>query len=156
MRFAFPAEVSGAPDGVTVAFPDVPGAITEGGTRIEALQRAPDALISMLSSLVEDGAAIPAPSPAHGRPVVPVSAMAAAKFALHEAMLGARLSNIELGRRLDLDEKAVRRLRDPLHRSHIGAVEAALRELGRRLIVEIDEEPTAAKPFNAARRSAAP
>lgn len=139
MRYAFPAEVTEAPDGVTVSFPDVPGAITEGDTLAEALQRAPDALVSMLSSLVEDGAALPIPSPARGGPLVTVTALEAAKLALHAAMFGARMSNAELGRRLGLDEKSVRRLRDPLHRSHIGAVEAALRELGRRLVVEVDD-----------------
>jgi antitoxin HicB len=52
-------------------------------------------------------------------------------------MLVAGMSNVVLGRRLGLEEKAVRRLRDPLHRSHIGAVEAALRLLGKRLEVTV-------------------
>ena len=63
--------------------------------------------------------------------------LVAAKLALHDAMLAAGMSNVVLGRRLGLEEKAVRRLRDPLHRSHIGAVEAALRMLGRRLVVDV-------------------
>jgi hypothetical protein len=58
---------------------------------------------------------------------------------LHDAMLSAGISNVELGRRLDLEEKAVRRLRDPLHRSHIGQIEAALRLLGRRLEIRVLE-----------------
>jgi antitoxin HicB len=53
-------------------------------------------------------------------------------------MVAAKISNVELGRRLGLDEKAVRRLRDPLHRSHIGQVEAALEELGRRLELVVE------------------
>ena len=48
-------------------------------------------------------------------------------------MLTAGLSNLELGRRLGVDEKAVRRLRDPLHRSHIEAVEAVPRLLGKQI-----------------------
>jgi hypothetical protein len=44
---------------------------------------------------------------------------------------------VELARRLEIDEKSVRRLRDPLHRSHIGHIEAALRVLGKRLAVEV-------------------
>ena len=52
-------------------------------------------------------------------------------------MLAGGVSNVELARRLGLEEKAVRRLRDPLHRSHIGAVEAALRVLGQRLVVDV-------------------
>jgi antitoxin HicB len=47
------------------------------------------------------------------------------------------VSNVELARRLGTDEKAVRRLRDPLHGSRIEAVEAALRALGKRLEVSV-------------------
>ena len=75
------------------------------------------------------------PSPARGRPVVAVPALTAAKLALHEAMVPGSVSNVELARRLGTDEKAVRRLRDPLHGSRIEAVEAALRALGKRLEV---------------------
>ena len=35
--------------------------------------------------------------------------------------------------------QAVRRLRDPLHRSHIGQIEAALRLLGKRLEIRVLE-----------------
>ena len=52
-------------------------------------------------------------------------------------MLAAGLSNVELGRKLGLDEKSVRRLRDPLHRNRIGAVEAASRALGKRVEVNV-------------------
>ena len=66
-----------------------------------------------------------------------VPALIAAKLALHEAMLSGGVSNVELARRLGTDEKAVRRLRDPLHGSRIEAVEAALRALGKRLEVSV-------------------
>jgi len=139
MRYAYPATVLEESDGVTVSFPDVPGAITCGDTREEALERGQDALISMLSVYVEENRPLPRPSPARGRPLIPVAALDAAKLALHDAMLAAHMSNVELGRRLGLDEKQVRRLRDPLHQSHIGKVEAALRILGKRLEVEVKE-----------------
>ena len=57
--------------------------------------------------------------------------------ALHEAMVAAKVSNVELGRRMGLGENSVRRLRDPIHRSHVGQVEAALRTLGRRMVLEV-------------------
>ena len=136
MRYAYPYVMEHAEDGITVTFPDVPGAITCGTTEAEAAARAEDALVSMLAALVDDGAAIPSPSPTHGRPLALVPPLEAAKLALHSAMLAQGVSNVELGRRLGLDEKAVRRLRDPLHRSHIGQVEAALRSLGQRVAVE--------------------
>lgn len=137
MRFAYPIEVNEAADGVTVAFPDVPEAITDGGTRAEAIERAADALVSALSFYVEDGEPLPRPSPAKGRPTISVTALEAAKLALHDAMTEAGLSKIELARRMDKDERAIRRLLDPLHRSHIGEVETALRGLGKRVEVSV-------------------
>ena len=138
MRYAYPANLEWEPDrsAVTVTFDDLPGT-TFGGTEAEALARAEDLLETALSVFTDDGLPTPKPGPAKGRPLVFVHPLAAAKLALHDAMLEAGMSNVELGRRLDLDEKAVRRLRDPLHRSHIGQVEAALRQLGKRLEVQV-------------------
>ena len=139
MRYAYPVDVLVAGDGVTVTCPDIPELVTEGRTRAEALERAADALVTALSLYVEDGRALPHPSPARGRSIVSVSILEAAKLALHDAMSACGISNVELGRTLMLDEKAVRRLRDPLHRSHIGTVEAALRILGKRVEIDISE-----------------
>jgi antitoxin HicB len=139
MRYAYPADVLEAPDGVTVMFPDVPEAIACGNTTTEALAQSQDALVSALSFYVDDGKGLPKPSDARGRPVVAVTILEAAKLALHDAMVTAKLSNVDLARRLGLDEKAVRRLRDPLHRSHVGQVEAALHELGRRVELVVED-----------------
>lgn len=139
MRYCYAVDLEKEPNGhVTASFAGLPGA-TWGDTEAEALARAGDLLVSSLALLVEDNCPIPSPSPPRGRPVMSVPALAAAKLALHDAMLRARLSNVELGHRLGLDEKQVRRLRDPLHRSHIDKVEAALRILGKRLEVEVRE-----------------
>ena len=137
MRYAYPVDVVEAADGVTITCPDVPEMVTGGTTRGEAVERAADALVTALSLYVDDGRPLPRPSAGHGRPVVSVTALEATKLALHDAMLAAGLSNVELGRKLGLDEKSVRRLRDPLHRSHIGTVEAALRALGKRVEVSV-------------------
>ena len=75
----------------------------------------------------------------HARPIVAATALEATKLALHDAMLAAGLSDVELGRKLGLDEKSIRRLRDPLHRSHIGTMEAALRALGKPVEVSVAE-----------------
>ena len=140
MRYAYPFVMeSQAEGGFTVTFPDVPEAITEGDTAEEARERAEDALVTALSFYTDDARPLPAPSAARGRPVAMVPPLVAAKLALHGAMLAAGISNVELGRQLGLDEKAVRRLRDPLHRSHIGQIEAALRLLGKRLEVRVLE-----------------
>ncbi len=140
MRYAYPANLEWEPDrsAITVTFDDLPGA-TFGATEGEALARAEDLLETALSFYTDDGIPAPRPTPAKGRPVVHPRPLVAAKMALHDAMLAAGISNVELGRRLNLDEKAVRRLRDPLHRSHIGQIEAALRLLGKRLEVRVLE-----------------
>ena len=140
MRYAYPYRMEPQPEGgFTVIFPDVPEAVTEGDTIGEARERAEDALVSALSFYTEDGKPLPSPSPARGRAVAMVPPLVAAKLALHDALLSAGISNVELGRQLDLDEKSVRRLRDPLHRSHIGQIETALRFLGKRLEVRVLE-----------------
>jgi antitoxin HicB len=140
MRYAYPFDMEPQPEGgFTVTFPDVPEAITEGDTVGEARERAEDALVTALGFYTDDGKKLPEPSAAEGRPVAVVPPLVAAKLALHDAMLAAGLSNVELARRMDLDEKAVRRLRDPLHRSHIEKVAAALRLLGKRLNVDAVE-----------------
>jgi antitoxin HicB len=120
--------------------------VTEGATRAEALARASDALVTALSFYVDENRALPRPSPAHGRPIVAVPTLEAAKLALHEAMLAAGISNVELARKLGSDEKSVRRLRDPLHGSRIEAVEAALHALGRRIEVTVASERQALWP----------
>lgn len=140
MRFAWPAEIREEDGGFSIEFPDVPGAITWGSTRAEVMERGSDALVSLISAMIEEGEAIPAASPAQGRPEISVPPLDAAKIALHSAMLERGMSKVELGRRLGLDEKAVRRLLDPLHRSHIEKLDAALHILGRRLEISVYED----------------
>ena len=137
MHYAWPVEPLKEPEGVTVNCPDVPEMVTCGWTVAEALEETLDALVTALSFCADGGRKLPSPSPARGRPVVAVPALVAAKLALHEAMVRGGVSNVELGRRLGTDEKAVRRLRDPLHGSRIEMVEAALRALGKRLEVSV-------------------
>jgi antitoxin HicB len=136
MRYAYPYELSRqAEGGFTVTFPDVPEAITQGGTEAEAAEMAEDALVAALSFYTDSGEPLPSPSPARGRRLAHVPVLVAAKLALHDAMLAMGISNVALSRRLDVDEKIVRRLRDPLHKSRIEKIGEALRSLGK--IIEV-------------------
>lgn len=140
MRYAYPFDMAPQPEGgYTVTFPDIPEAITEGDTKDEAAARAGSALLTALSFYTDEGRPLPKPSPARGRPVALAPPLVAAKLALHDAMLAAGMSNTALATAMRLDEKSVRRLRDPLHRSHIGQLDAALRVLGKRLEVRVLE-----------------
>lgn len=136
MRYEYPVDLIREKDGrVSVVFDGLPGS-TWGANKTEALARAKNALATVLSGYVDENHPVPTPKPARGRPVVALGALEAGKLALYNAMLSTGISNVELARRIGTDEKSVRRLHDPLHRSHIGQVETALAALGLRLSVE--------------------
>ena len=138
MRYAYPANLKPDDDGdagFTVTFDGTPG-VTHGRSRDEALRQAVDCLISIVSIHVEDGVAMPVPQAADGRPMVALPFLVSAKAALHDAMVTQGVTVADLARRIGIHEKAIRRLRDPLHGSKIEAVEAALRHLGITAVLE--------------------
>lgn len=140
MRLAYPYELNAQPEGgFTITFPDVPEAITQGETEQEAAAMAEDALVTALSFYTDDAKPLPHPSPARGRRIVHVPPLVAAKLVLHDAMLATGVSNVDLARRLGVDEKVVRRLHDPLYKSRIDRVDKALRTLGKRIELVVRE-----------------
>jgi antitoxin HicB len=139
MRYAYLYVLHPQPEGdVTVTFPDVPEAITQGDSEEEAATMAEDAPVTALSFHMDKAERLPRPSPAEGRPLAYLPPLVAAKLALHDAMIIAGVSNVALARQLGTDEKTVRRLRDPLHQSRINQVDAALRVLGKRMGIAIE------------------
>ncbi len=139
MHYAYPYELVPQPEGgFTVIFPDVPEAITQGETPQEAAAMAEDALLTALSFYTDNRERPPLASPAHGRPVARLPALAAAKLALHEAAIDAGLSDATLARQLGIDEEAVRQMRNPLFDGSIDAIDAALRVLGKRIGIVIE------------------
>ncbi len=140
MRFAYPYELTPQPEGgFTVTFPDVPEAISQGETEEEAAMMAEDALVTALSFYTDDFEPLPHPSPARGRRLAHVPPLVAAKLLLHDTMLIAGVSNVDLACRLGVDEKVARRLRDPLYKSRIDRVDKALRALGKRIEIRVRE-----------------
>jgi antitoxin HicB len=67
----------------------------------------------------------------------------AAKLAVLEAFRDAGISKSELARRIGKDEKEVRRILDPRHPTKLPALTAALRALGKRLVVGVMEAEAA-------------
>ena len=136
---AYPATLTPDPDGgFTVTFRDVPEAITEGGSRDEALTRAKDALESALAMYI--AAKEPLPKSSAAQPdeiIVPLSALGMAKTALYEAMRDQKVGRAELASRLRWHLPQVNRVLDPRHASKMEQVEAALAALGLRLIVDV-------------------
>uniref|UniRef100_UPI003BACAB70 type II toxin-antitoxin system HicB family antitoxin n=1 Tax=Stappia sp. TaxID=1870903 RepID=UPI003BACAB70 len=140
MTLAYPALIEPGDDGLAliVSFPDVPEAITEGDTREEALENAVEAL--GLALLTYPRRNLPLPVPGETRAdLVPVSVApaTAAKLAVLDTFREAGISKTELSRRMNLDEKEVRRILDPVHATKIGKLDAALAALGRRMVLTV-------------------
>jgi antitoxin HicB len=125
---------------VVVTFPDVPEVVTQGRGKADARTMAEEALGLVLLNYLRRGMLLPRPR-AKGRELVEISVApdVAAKLAVLEAFKAANISKSELARRLGKDEKEVRRILDPKHATKLLALTAALRALGKRLVVGFAE-----------------
>ncbi|NNJ94245.1 MAG: type II toxin-antitoxin system HicB family antitoxin, partial [Halobacteria archaeon] len=105
----------------------------------DALREAADALEEAIAGRINRGEMIPPPGRVRARHVVvPVPAQMAVKGALYMAVKETGIRNAELAKRLHADEKEVRRLLDPHHRSKLPRLEAALDALGRKLVIAVN------------------
>jgi antitoxin HicB len=124
--------------GLVVSFPDLPEAITQGRDMADARAMAEEALGLALLTYAARGLSLPKPR-ASGRKLVAVAVApdVAAKLAVLESFTAAGISKSELARRIGKDEKEVRRILDPKHATKLPALTAALRALGKRLVVGV-------------------
>lgn len=127
-------------DTILVSFPDLPGAISFGADRDEALARGRDALISIIEALINHRKPIPMPTEGRGSAVY-VPALLEAKIALHNEMLAQSVNKSELGRRLDQHLPQIDRLVDVRHGSQLDQLEAAFEALGKRLTIRVEDSP---------------
>ncbi len=125
---------------VVVTFPDVPEAITQGRGKADARAMAEEALGLALLSYRERDKPLPKPR-AKGRELIDIAVApdVAAKLAVLEAFAASSLSKSELARRIGKHEKEVRRILDPKHPTKLPALTAALRALGKRLVIGVIE-----------------
>jgi antitoxin HicB len=129
---------------VVITFPDVPEAISQGRGEADARAMAEEALGLTLLAYLRRGAPLPKPR-ARGRGLVDVAVApeVAAKLAVLESFAQAGITKSELARRIGKDEKEVRRILDPKHPTKLPALTAALRALGKRLVVGVTEAEAA-------------
>jgi antitoxin HicB len=126
--------------GIVVSFPDVPEAITQGDNEADAFTQAEEALGLALLSYAERGLPLPKAT-ARGKDLVGIAVdpEIAAKLAVIEAVREAGITKSELARRIDKNEKEVRRILDPKHATKLATLTAVLRKLGRRLVIGVEE-----------------
>jgi antitoxin HicB len=123
-------------DTYVVTFPDVPEAITYGDTKTEALERAPEALLTIFDAFMKDRREIPAPSVTRGT-AIELPPLECTKLELYRAMRAEHVGKAELARRLDWHLPQVDRVLNIRHGSQLDQLDAAFRVLGKRLSITV-------------------
>jgi antitoxin HicB len=137
---AYPAFFEPEPEGgFTVTFPEAGIAATYGANWQEALAQAEDMLEEAVLGMIAHGEDVPRPASLSTgdrlRPAVHLPAPTAAKLEIYRAMRDAGLGEEQLAVRLGWQPAQVTRLFDSRRPVRLDHVEAALRALGRRLVV---------------------
>lgn len=122
-----------------VTCPDLPEVTSWGEDEADALHRAADAIEEALAARIAHRDDIPEPSPARGRPAPSIPPLTLAKVALYRATRASGISKAELGRRLGWHAPQIDRLFDLRHHSKIEQIDQALRALGKRLILSVQD-----------------
>ena len=139
--YSYPAEINLDEDGRhVVSFPDFGWGATDGATLDEALAEARDLLRELIACTMREARDLPEPSaPAGWHMFIVPPVQTALKAAFYEAFRGTGLSRRDLARRLGVAESEVRRMLNPDHATRAAAIDRALRQLGRRVIVSVDK-----------------
>jgi antitoxin HicB len=127
---------------VLVTCPDLPEITTFGEDAEDALHRASDAIEEGLAARISRREEIPAPSRVskqRHRHLVRLPPLTVAKVELYRAARSQGVSKAELARRLGWHGPQVDRLFDLNHRSTIEHIDQALRAVGKRLHVRIED-----------------
>lgn len=140
-QFNYPVTLTKQKEGgYLVQFEDFPEAITQGDTIENALNEAIDCLEEAIANRIQMKLDIPAPTQLHFKkhqhPISPHTTFSA-KIALYRTMREQKLTNLSLAKKLNCDEKEVRRLLDPHYNSKLPRIEQALNLLGKKLQLEV-------------------
>lgn len=140
-RFEYPARVERDEGGFfLVTFPDFPEAATDSRSLDQVPVEAVDCLEEAVAGRIKRGEDIPRSSRAEPNSiVVALPALYALKAALYLAAREARLSHGDLAAKLGKKKGEVERLLDPSQPSPAPALEAALRTVGKRVQVTIED-----------------
>lgn len=126
--------------GFHVRFPDLPEALTGGADLEDTRQQAADCLAEALAGRIRRGDRIPRPAkPKRGHHSIGVPLYLAPKLALYLAMRDRGMRKTELAKRLGVSETVVRRMLDPKHATKPEKIQAALAELGKRIVLTFED-----------------
>ena len=140
--YLYPAMATPEPEGgTTVAFRDLPEAITCGDNDEEVMAMAREVLELAVAERMDRGEEVPAASAAEpGDILVRLRPLLAAKAALHNALKRSQTTKSDLARRLGVNEAVVRRMLQPRRATRIDSLATALEALGATLQVTVATE----------------
>lgn len=138
--FTYPVELT--PDeegGFVISFPDFDEAISQGENILDCLEEASDCLAEAVAGRIDDGEEIPSPSVINEYSVsLPTQLLL--KTAIYVELKKQGINNVELAKKLHVDEKAVRRMIDPHHGTRVPTLEKALQAMGKKVLVEVVDQ----------------
>jgi len=138
----YPAVVERDDNGTwLVTFPDFDDAVTFGDTREQALAHAVDALETVIISRMNHKLAVPTPSPGRGKPLVSISPLTAAKALLYSELRAQNISIRQLAQKLKCEYPVAHRLLDVSRKTQVNEIAKALRVLGKRAIIGVQNNP---------------
>jgi antitoxin HicB len=123
-----------------VTCPDLPEVTTFGEDEEDARVRGLDAIEEALAARIAHREEIPVSSAAHGRPVVSLPPLTAAKVELYQATREKGISKAALGRALGLHGPQVDRLLNVRHSSKIEQIDRAFRTMGKHLEITVHDD----------------
>ena len=140
-KFEYAVKLTPAKEGgFIVTCRDLPEVITQGEDIQDALEQASDAMAEAFDIRIEDELDFPVPAaPKRREHKVSPPAEMVAKAALYVAMQEAGFSKSQLARKLEVNEKEVRRMLDPHHSTRLPSLDRAIRALGKKLTVSLEE-----------------
>lgn len=139
MLQSYPVTFTPDENGTIIAeFPDIPEAVTVGSDEKNAVEWAQDALIVALTGYMEDRRDIPPPSKAKkGQKSVHLPPQIAMKLAIYQSMRDQKVTQAALSECLHVDGRQVRRILDLNHNTTLYQLTAALKCLGKELVIDI-------------------
>jgi antitoxin HicB len=125
--------------GFHVRFPDLPEALTAGDDIEDTYLQAVDCLAEAIAGRIARGDAIPSPSRMkRGQHSIGVPLYLAPKLALYLALRERRMANTDLAKQLGVSETVIRRMLNPKHNTKPEKIQAALRAIGKRIVIIIE------------------
>ncbi|MGB7196320.1 MAG: type II toxin-antitoxin system HicB family antitoxin [Collimonas pratensis] len=124
--------------GFVVTFRDIPEAITQGDTEVEALEMAADGLLTAMDFYFEDKRQVPLPSKAKkDERLIQLPLSVAAKVLLLNEMLEQQIRPTDLALRMDTTKLEVNRLIDLRHTTKIDRISEAMNALGKQIELSV-------------------